>query len=195
MAASFQLGKMSNLITVTWKGKIIIQHAQQWIKMRSQQQHVRISANLWGESAVFFGKACSLKKLIIIIWPLTGDIKESEDIMSFQPCWMRGWESLAAWLISHGQNDKPPLIRDEKRSAVSGTVTLSKVGDVLTEQKTVSIKRHGTNYIKVILYGLNQSGWPGKWLWMFIYLLWTETLTLEYDKWPCILQHTSSKCH
>lgn len=92
MAASFQLGKMSKLITVTRKGKIIIQHAQQGIKMRSLQQHVRISANLWGESAVFFGEACRLKKLIIIIWPLMGDIKESEDIMSFQPCWMRGWE-------------------------------------------------------------------------------------------------------
>jgi len=52
---------------------------------------------------------------------------------------------VAIWHVSHGQNDKPPLIRDEKLSAVSGTVTLSKVGDVLTEQKIVSIKRHGTN--------------------------------------------------
>jgi len=49
MAASFQLGKMSKLITVTRKGKkIIIQHAQQGTKMRSLQQHVRISAHLWG---------------------------------------------------------------------------------------------------------------------------------------------------
>lgn len=54
--------------------------------MRSLQQHVRISAKVWGESAVFFGKACGLKKFIIIIWPLMGDIKESDDIMSFQPC-------------------------------------------------------------------------------------------------------------
>lgn len=55
---------------------------------------------------------------------------------------------MSFWLISHGQNDKPPLIRDEKRSAVSGTLILSKVGDVLADQKIVSIKRHGTNYKK-----------------------------------------------
>jgi len=46
MAASFQLAEMSKLITVTRKGKIITQHPQQGIKVRSLQQHGGISANL-----------------------------------------------------------------------------------------------------------------------------------------------------
>lgn len=58
---------------------------------------------------------------------------------------------MAIWHVSHGQNDKPPLIRDEKCSVVSGTVTLSKVGDVLTEEIIVSIKKNGTNYISYMI--------------------------------------------
>lgn len=69
MAASFQLGKMSKLITVTRKGKIIIQHTQQGIKVRSLQQHVGISANLsQGDLLFSLENACSLEKLVLLIY-------------------------------------------------------------------------------------------------------------------------------
>lgn len=69
MAASFQLGKMSKLITVTRKEKNIIQHTQQGIKARSLQQHVGISANLSkGDLQFLLENACSLEKLMLLIY-------------------------------------------------------------------------------------------------------------------------------
>jgi len=102
-----------------------------------------------------------------------GDIKESKDIISFQPWWMRGWErqsrSLACLTLAKWQTTADQRWKAQRGQWFSYTFQSGGCSD--RKEKIVSIKIHGMNYIKVIRYGINQSGWPGKWLWMFIYLL------------------------